>query len=84
MCLGIPGKITTVYEANGLRMGKIDYGGIAKEACLTYVPEAGVGDYVIVHVGFAISQLDEEEALVTLETIKELSDFERELGMTND
>lgn len=81
MCLGIPGKIISTYESNGLRMGKIDYGGIAKEACLTYVPEANVGDYVIVHVGFAISQLDEDEALTTLETIKELSEFERELGM---
>lgn len=81
MCLGIPGKIISTYESNSLRMGKIDYGGIAKEACLTYVPEANVGDYVIVHVGFAISQLDEDEALTTLETIKELSEFERELGM---
>lgn len=84
MCLGIPGKITTVYEAHGLRMGKIDYGGIVKEACLTYVPEAAVGAYVIVHVGFAISQLEEDEALASLETIKELSEFEKELGMGND
>ncbi len=62
MCLGIPGKVTEVFDRNGLRMGKVEFGGIVKEACLTYTPEAQVGDYVIVHVGFAISQVDEAEA----------------------
>jgi hydrogenase expression/formation protein HypC len=80
MCLGIPGKIVDIYDNGSLRMGKIDYGGIVKEACLAYVPEANAGDYVIIHVGFAISVLDEEEALATLETIRQLTDFERELG----
>jgi hydrogenase expression/formation protein HypC len=60
--LGIPGKVTEVFDRNGLRMGKVEFGGIVKEACLTYTPEAQVGDYVIVHVGFAISQVDEAEA----------------------
>lgn len=82
MCLGIPGKIVSLHAANALRMGKIDYGGIIKEACLAYVPQAQVGDYVIVHVGFAISLLDEAEALATLETLREVADVERELGLT--
>ena len=84
MCLGIPGKITDIYENGSQRMGKIDYGGIVKEAYLTYVPEAKVGDYAIVHVGFAISLLDEEEAQATLDMISEIADLETELGGTND
>ena len=63
MCLGIPGKIVETYEANSLPMGKIDFGGVVREVCLAYVPEASIGDYAVVHVGFAISQLSEEEAL---------------------
>ncbi len=81
MCLGIPGKITEVHELNGLRMGRVDYGGIVKEVCLTYVPEAQVGQYVIVHVGFAISVLDEDEALATLETLQQVADLQTELGI---
>ena len=84
MCLGIPGKIIDTYPVNDLVMGRIDYGGITKEACLTYVPEARVGDYVIVHVGFAISLLGEEEAMASLQAFKELSDFERELGLKDE
>ena len=62
MCLGIPGKITEVYQQDDLPMGKVEFGGIAKEVCLAYTPEAEVGQYVIVHVGFAITQVDEAEA----------------------
>lgn len=62
MCLGIPGRLVEVFQRDGLPMGKVDFGGILKETCLAYTPEAGVGDYVIVHVGFAISQVDEAEA----------------------
>ncbi len=62
MCLGIPGKLVEVYEQDGLPMGKVDFGGILKETCLAYTSEAQPGDYVIVHVGFAISQVDEAEA----------------------
>ncbi|MGD2163653.1 MAG: HypC/HybG/HupF family hydrogenase formation chaperone [Anaerolineales bacterium] len=80
MCLGIPGKITSIYEADGLRMGKVDFGGVLREACLDYVPEAEIGDYVVVHVGFAISQLSEEEAQETLDLIREIMDIEDELG----
>jgi hydrogenase expression/formation protein HypC len=80
MCLGIPGKIITIYEHEGLRMGKIDFGGVQREACLDYVPEADVDDYVVVHVGFAISRLSEEEAQETLNLIREIMDIEEELG----
>jgi hydrogenase expression/formation protein HypC len=59
MCLGIPGKVVELYQQNGLPMGKIEFGGILKEACLVYTPEVQVGDYVLVHVGFAISRIDE-------------------------
>jgi len=73
MCLGIPGKIISVEDNPlGIRMGKVSFGGIVKEVCLAYTPEAQVGDYVIVHVGFAISRLDEEEARQTLETLMEM------------
>ena len=63
MCLGIPGRVTRIdKESNSLAMGKVDFGGISKDVCLAYVPEVKIGDYVIVHVGFAISILNEEEA----------------------
>jgi hydrogenase expression/formation protein HypC len=62
MCLGIPGRILEIHQQDGLPMGKVEFGGIAKEVCLAYTPEAAVGDYVIVHVGFAISRVDEQEA----------------------
>lgn len=80
MCLGVPGKITDIYETDGLRMGRIDFGGTQREACLAYVPEANIGDYAVIHVGFAISLLSEEEAMATLETLREIADLEEELG----
>ena len=80
MCLGVPGKIIEKYERNSLQMGKIDFGGTVREACLTYVPETEVGDYVIVHVGFAISVLSEEEAQATLEMLNEIMNLEEEIG----
>src|ERR1035437_6291427 len=70
MCLGIPGKVVEIRDDGPLRMGKVDFGGVRKEACLAYVPEVEVGDYVIIHVGFAISKLDEDEALKTLELLR--------------
>lgn len=72
MCLAIPGKIVEFHERNGVRMGKIDYGGITRDACLEYIPEAALGDYVMVHVGFAISKVDEEEAARTYKYLAEL------------
>ena len=80
MCLGIPGKITEISDNALLRMGKVDFGGVAREVCLAYVPEAGVGDYVIVHVGFAISQVNEEEARQTFELLKEAGALDEEWG----
>jgi hydrogenase expression/formation protein HypC len=80
MCLGIPGKIIETYESNGLKMGKIDFGGVIKEACLAYVPEAQVGQYTIVHVGFALNIIDENEAHKTLELLTEIGALEEELG----
>ncbi len=79
MCLGVPGKIVEIYEANGLAMGKIDFGGVLREACLTYVPEAKVGDYVLVHVGFALNVISEEEANETLALLSEIVNLEEEL-----
>jgi hydrogenase expression/formation protein HypC len=76
MCLAVPGKITSISGDNPLtRTGKIDFGGVLKEACLAYVPEAQVGDYVIVHVGFAISRLDEEEADKVFEYLREMEEL---------
>jgi hydrogenase expression/formation protein HypC len=72
MCLGIPGKLLDTYDTNGLRMGRVQFGGIVREACLAYVPEASVGDYVVVHVGFAISRVDQEEALRTYKLLEEM------------
>lgn len=70
MCLGIPGKVVEIRDDGPLRMARVDFGGVRQEACLAYVPEVELGDYVIIHVGFAISQLDEEEALRTLELLR--------------
>ena len=80
MCLGVPGKIKEIYEKDNLRMACVDFGGVERETCLEYVPEARVGEYVIVHVGFAINRLSEEEALATLDILREIMDVEQELG----
>lgn len=76
MCLGIPGKVVEVYDAGGVRMGKVDFDGISKEVCLEYLPELEEGDYTIVHVGFAITKLDEESALETLDLMRNLGMLE--------
>jgi hydrogenase expression/formation protein HypC len=75
MCLGIPGRIVEVDAAGSVRMGRVAFGGIVKDVCLEYVPEAVVGDYVIVHVGFAISTVDEEEAGRVFEYLREMGDL---------
>ena len=80
MCLGIPGKIVERFEKNGLQMARVDIGGISREACLSYVPEAQVGEYCIIHVGFAISLLSESEAMETLELLRQIGAIEEELG----
>ena len=77
MCLGVPGKIVEIIEESplGMTMAKVSFGGIAKEICLAYVPEAGVGDYVIVHAGFALNMIDEEEAMEVFEMLKEMEEL---------
>ena len=80
MCLGVPGKIVETYKKDGLHMAKVDFGGIFREACLDYVPEAKVGEYCIIHVGFAISLLSESEALETLDLLRQIGAIEEELG----
>lgn len=75
MCLAIPGKVVDSFEQRGLRMAKVQFGGITREACLEYVPETQVGDYVLVHVGFAISRVDEEEARRTYELLESMDQF---------
>jgi hydrogenase expression/formation protein HypC len=73
MCLGIPGKIVDLYELDGMQMGKVDFGGVTREACLVYVPEAKIGDYTIIHVGFALHLISEEEAQETLALLREIA-----------
>ncbi|HEV2494863.1 MAG TPA: HypC/HybG/HupF family hydrogenase formation chaperone [Terriglobia bacterium] len=85
MCLAVPGKIVSVIEeeALGLRRGRIDFGGVVKEACLAYTPEASVGDYVLVHVGFALAVIDEAEAQKIFDTLREMEQLE-ELNLADD
>lgn len=80
MCLGVPGKIIEIYDGGGLRMAKVDFGGVVREACIETIPEAQVGDYTIVHAGFALNLLSEEDALETLNLLREMLNFEEELG----
>lgn len=77
MCLGIPGRIVEISHDAGLPMGVVDFGGVRREVCLAYVAdEVSVGDYAIVHVGFAISRVDEEEARRTYEILREMGELE--------
>ncbi len=72
MCLAVPGKVVEITGEGELRMGKVDFSGVQRQACLAYVPEVKLGDYVLVHVGFAISRLDEEQARETLAALREI------------
>jgi hydrogenase expression/formation protein HypC len=72
MCLAIPGRISSLHDALGVPMAKVDFGGITRDACLSYIPDAQIGDYVLVHVGFAISRIDEEEATRTYQYLAEM------------
>jgi hydrogenase expression/formation protein HypC len=80
MCLAIPGKVEEITEENGLRVGRVNFGGVVKSVCLDYVPEVEVGDYTIVHVGFALSKIDEETAQQTLADFREMGVLDEELG----
>lgn len=75
MCLAIPGQVVGTYEKHGLRMGQVRFGGVEREVCLEYLPAADVDDYVLVHVGFALSVVDEEEARRTYAVLKELEEL---------
>ena len=77
MCLGIPGRVIRIWDDGVLRNGIADFGGVTKQVCLSYVPDVEVGEYVIVHVGFAISKVDEEEAQRTLEVLTAMGDVVR-------
>jgi hydrogenase expression/formation protein HypC len=81
MCLGVPGKIIEIYDSLGLKMCKIDFGGAVREACLETLPEAKVGDYTIIHAGFALNILSEEEANETLRMLREISDIADEMDV---
>ena len=72
MCLAIPGLVVETFERDGLHMARVQFGGVVREACLEYVPDAAVGEYVLVHVGFAISRVDEAEAARTYQLLEEL------------
>jgi hydrogenase expression/formation protein HypC len=84
MCLAIPGKILESEEQNGLRIGRVQFGGITRRVSLDFVPEAQVGDYVMVHVGFAISRVDSDEAERTYRLLEEMGALERELPPAED
>ena len=79
MCLAVPGKVISLHEAGGVQMGKVDFDGISKNVCLAYMPDIKPGEYVIVHVGFAIEKLDEKSALETLELFRSMGLLEEEL-----
>lgn len=86
MCLAIPGRISALHDLCGVPMAKVNFGGITREACLSYVPDSAIGDYVLVHVGFAISRIDEEEAartyqyLAEMDQLSELTDDKEDYG----
>jgi hydrogenase expression/formation protein HypC len=80
MCLAVPGRIVSVQEQDGQTMAQVDFGGVRKEVCLDYIPDAGVDEYVIVHVGFAIQRLDEQSAQDTLASFERLGILAEEFG----
>jgi hydrogenase expression/formation protein HypC len=80
MCLGIPGKVVDIWDESGTRMSTVDFGGTTKKVCLAYLPDMVVGEYTIVHAGFAINRLDEESASSTLKMFADLGVLEEELA----
>lgn len=83
MCLAVPGKILEIYEKQGLSMAKVDFSGVTREACIEHVPEAQIGDYAIIHVGFAISLLSEEEAQQSIDLLREILEAGENSGDEN-
>lgn len=80
MCLAIPGKVLEIDSSGPLKMSKVDFGGIKKSVCVEWIEDVKVGEYVIVHVGCAISKMDEQEALTTLDLLHQMGDLKTELG----
>jgi hydrogenase expression/formation protein HypC len=80
MCLAVPGRVLEVSERDGTRIAQVDFGGVTKEVCLEYVPDLQVGEYTIVHVGFALQRLDEQSALETLDLFRQMGELEAEFG----
>ncbi|MFI5778474.1 HypC/HybG/HupF family hydrogenase formation chaperone [Nocardia sp. NPDC051570] len=80
MCLAVPGKVLSLHERDGTLMSIVDFGGVHKDVCLQYIPDATIGDYVIVHVGFALQRLDEASALATLDEFARLGVLNEEFG----
>ena len=76
MCLGIPGRVASIYREHDVSMGKIDFNGVLKRACLEHLPQAAVGDYVLVHVGFALARIDEAEAKKVFELLEEMNQLD--------
>jgi hydrogenase expression/formation protein HypC len=80
MCLAVPGQVESIRDEHGVRMGRVNFGGVVKDVCLAYLPEIAVGDYTIVHVGFALSRIDEDSARETLRTFADLGLLKEELA----
>jgi len=80
MCLAIPGRVEEITTEGDLRMGRVNFGGVVKRVCLDYVPEVEVGDYTIVHVGFALSRIDQESAEKTLDIFRQMGMLQEELA----
>jgi len=80
MCLAVPGRVMSVHDEDGQTMAQVDFGGLHKDVCLAYIPDVQVGEYVIVHVGFAIQRLDEQSAQETLANFEKLGILEEEFG----
>ncbi len=80
MCLAVPGKVLEIWDKDETRMASVDFGGVVKEVCLAFVPDINVGEYTIVHVGFALQRLDEESALETLALFKQMGELDMEFG----
>lgn len=80
MCLAVPGKVVEIWDQDATRMAKVDFGGVQKTVCLEFVPDLLLGEYTVVHVGFALQRLDEESALETLKLFRELGELDMEFG----
>ncbi|NPV10460.1 MAG: HypC/HybG/HupF family hydrogenase formation chaperone [Ignavibacteria bacterium] len=84
MCLAVPGKVEEIYEGTDLiKMAKVNFGGVKKDVCVAWIPDLQVGDYVLVHVGFALNKIDEKEAMETLRILKEMGEL-NELDQSNE